>query len=108
MKKWLIVNTRDAFESHECQAITELAVGLQTAGNTVNVFLVENGVLSARRGTEVSALTQLLKGGIDVAVDAFSARERGLNSDSLSPGIELAPINYVLDRLSDNWHVIWR
>jgi sulfur relay (sulfurtransferase) complex TusBCD TusD component (DsrE family) len=108
MKKWLIVNTRDAYESHECQAITELAVGLQAAGNTVNVFLAENGVLSARRDTNMPALTQLLKRGIAVVGDAFSARERGLTSDSLTPGIELAPIDYVLDRLCHDWHVIWR
>src|SRR5262245_49484860 len=94
------VDSRDAFDP-------ALATALQRDGASVTLLLVQNGALAARRGARVPQLDELAAAGVSVCADEFSLRERGIARDRLRPGVEPVPIDIVIDRLLDGWHVIW-
>ena len=48
MAQYLLIESRDPFESNEVGYYYDLAKGLVEGGNQVTVFLVQNGVLPAR------------------------------------------------------------
>ena len=49
MNNYLLIESRDPFESNDVLYYYELSKGLVEAGNEVTLFLVQNGVLAARR-----------------------------------------------------------
>jgi hypothetical protein len=107
MAKYLLIESRDPFESNDVANMRELAKGLAGDGNKVAVFLVQNGVLPARFGAKAEGLTKLMAAGIEVCADDFSLRERAITPESLQRGVLPAPIGLVVDRMSDGWKVIW-
>jgi len=48
MNNYLLIESRDPFESNDVGYYYELSKGLVEAGNEVTLFLVQNGVLAAR------------------------------------------------------------
>lgn len=84
-----------------------LAGALARSGAGVAMLLVQNGALAARTGARAPQLDALAAAGVPVFADEFSLRERGIARDGLRPGVEPAPIDMVIDRLLDGWHVIW-
>jgi len=48
VKNYLLIESRDPFESNDVLYYYELSKGLVEAGNEVTLFLVQNGVLAAR------------------------------------------------------------
>lgn len=51
MAKYLLIQSRDPFESNDVAYFYELAAGLAREGSDVMLFLVQNGVLAARRSS---------------------------------------------------------
>jgi len=49
VNNYLLIESRDPFESNDVGYYYELSKGLVEDGNEVTVFLVQNGVLSAAR-----------------------------------------------------------
>ena len=92
--------TRDGFDH-------TLAATLARNGAGVVLLLVQNGALAARHGARAPQLDALAAAGVRLFADEFSLRERGIARDRLRPGVEPAPIDIVIDRLLDGWHVIW-
>jgi intracellular sulfur oxidation DsrE/DsrF family protein len=84
-----------------------LAGALARRGARVELLLVQNGALAARRRARAPQLDQLAEAGVAVLADEFALRERGIARDRLRPGIEPAALDTVIDRLLDGWHVIW-
>ena len=59
MAQYLLIESRDPFESNDVGYYYDLAKGLVDAGNQVTLFLAQNGVLSARPSTHSAALSAL-------------------------------------------------
>lgn len=107
MAGYLLIESRDPFESSDVANFLTLAEGLSKAGNRVTLFLVQNGVLPARHGARSASLAALAGNGVEVLADAFSLQERGISANRLLPGIKAAPLDIVVDRLADGCKALW-
>ena|SRR5689334_2595206 len=105
MAQYLLIESRDPFESNDVHYYYDLAKGLAEAGNQVTLFLAQNGVLSARPCMHSTALSALSKSGVTVLADDFSLKERGIAK--LAEGIAAAPIDVVVDHLAAGDKVLW-
>ena len=105
MNKYLLIESRDAFDSTDADTWCEVAVQLKAAGHEVALFLVQNGVLQARAKAPPSRLGRMRAAGIDVYADEFSLRERGIQDPA--PHAVRAPIRLVIDRMCAGWSPVW-
>ena len=105
MAGYLLIESRDPFESRETDYYYALAHGLQSAGNTVTLFLVQNAVFAARASANVPALAGLVGAGVKILADDFSLKERGIAS--LCDGVAAAPIDIVVDHLEAGHKTLW-
>src|SRR4051812_22253751 len=105
MPRYMLIESRDPFESNDVEFSYNLALGLAKAGNEVTVLLVQNGVLAARRGARADGLALLLRAGVPIPPDAFSPAERGISR--LTSGIEPAPIDVAVDHLAAGHKTLW-
>ena len=107
MARYLLIESRDPWESADTGTWLDLARGLAAEGNQVTLMLVQNGVLPARRSAGSGALTELSAAGVEILADDFSLRERGIPTERLADGIEPAPIDVVIERMAGGDKVIW-
>jgi len=107
MPRYLLIESRDPFDSNDTGFCRDLATQLAAAKNDVTVFLVQNGVLPARSGAHSDDLTKLAGAGIRVLADSFSLKERGIDEKRLASGVAAAPLEVVIDALSEGAKVIW-
>lgn len=107
MAAYLLIESRDPFECNDVTYLYELAEGLVQGGNTVTLFLVQNGVLPARRSAKSEYLQALAKAGVTVLADDFSLRERGIRSDRLTQGVKPAALDLVVDRMAEGHKTLW-
>jgi predicted peroxiredoxin len=107
MAKYLIIESRDPFESNDVGYMYETAAGLAERGNEVTLFLVQNGVLPARRGPRSKAISDLARTGVEILADDFSLRERGIGGDRLADGVASAPLDTVIDHLAEGRKALW-
>lgn len=105
MNNYLLIESRDPFESNDVGYYYDLSKGLVDDGNEVTVFLVQNGVLAARPSAHSAALTALCQSGVKVLADDFSLRERGISK--LAEGVLAAPIDVIVDRLAAGHKTLW-
>jgi predicted peroxiredoxin len=105
--KYLLIESRDPFESRDCAFLAELAAQLAGAGHEVTLFLVQNGVLPARRGARAETLGVALRAGVEVLADDFSLRERAIPLDRLADGVKAAPLEVVVDQLEEGRKALW-
>jgi hypothetical protein len=102
---YLLIESRDPFESNDVAYFFELTKGLVDAGNDVTMFLVQNGVLAARPSAHSATLTALGQSGVAILADDFSLRERGISK--LAEGIVAAPIDVIVDHLEAGHKTLW-
>jgi predicted peroxiredoxin len=107
LANYLLIESRDPFEANEVGHYYELAADLVREGNKVTLFLVQNGVLPARRSRRSDGLTAAAAAGVRVLADEFSLRERGIRRDRLIKGVEPAPLDVVVDQLAEGCKAIW-
>jgi predicted peroxiredoxin len=107
MTDYLMIESRDPFDSSDVANFLALAEGLSKAGNKVTLFLIQNGVLPARHGARSAPLAVLAANGVEVLADDFSLRERGISANRLVPGIKAAPLDTIVDRLADGCRALW-
>lgn len=105
MADYLLIESRDPFESDDAGYYCDLARGLAEAGNQVTLFLVQNAVLAARPLAQTPALQSLIGSGISVFADDFALQERGITK--LLDGVEAAPIEAVIDRMEAGHKTLW-
>ena len=106
MAKYLLIESRDPFET-DVSAYLDLAANLKKEGNEVTLFLVQNGVLPARKSARSETLSKLAQAGVEVLADDFSLRERGIAAARLAPGVKAAPIETVVDQLAEGRKALW-
>jgi predicted peroxiredoxin len=107
MAKYLLIASRDPFECNDVGHYYELARGLASEGNDVTLFLVQNGVLPARRSTRSSALSDIAGAGVKILADEFSLKERGITSDRLDDCVAPAALDIVIDQLAEGAKTMW-
>ena len=105
MAEYLLIESRDPFESNDVVYYYDLARGLVESGNQVTLFLAQNGVLSARPSAQSAALSALVRSGVTVLADDFSLQERGIGK--LAEGVTAAPIDVVVDHLAAGHKTLW-
>jgi predicted peroxiredoxin len=108
MARYLLIESRDPFDSSDSGYFSELVQGISNRGNKTTLFLVQNGVLPARKGSKHSeTISKLIKGKVKVLIDRFSLRERAIVD--LVDGLEIADIGELVDLLLEPgtkaiWH----
>ena len=107
MPRYLLIESRDPFDSNDTRFCGDLARQLAAAKNDVTLFLVQNGVLPVRPGPCSADLTSLAGAGVKVLADSFSLKERGIDEGRLASGVAAAPLDVVLDALAEGAKVIW-
>ena len=105
MNQYLLIESRDPFESNDVAYYFDLAKGLVNSGNAVTLFLVQNGVLATRPAARSAALSALARGGVKVLADDFALKERGITK--LAEGITAASIDIVVDHLAAGHNTLW-
>jgi predicted peroxiredoxin len=105
MAGYLLIESRDPFESNDVGYYYGLASGLVEAGNQVTLFLTQNAVLAARPSAQTPQLRALIGSGVKVLADDFALKERGITK--LLDGVEIAPIEIVVDHLEAGHKTLW-
>jgi sulfur relay (sulfurtransferase) complex TusBCD TusD component (DsrE family) len=105
MNNYLLIESRDPFESNDVLYYYELSKNLVEAGSAVTLFLVQNGVLAARPSAHSAALSALCQSGVQVLADDFSLQERGITK--LAEGVVAAPIEVIVDHLAASHKTLW-
>jgi predicted peroxiredoxin len=115
MADYILIESRDPFESAQVGGFLDLADGLAKEGNAVTLFLVQNAVMAVRRGaranfpdnTHVRSLAALAGNGVEVLADSFSLQERGISPDRLIAGVAVAPLSAVIDHMAAGRKALW-
>ena len=107
MSRYLLIESRDPFDSNDTGFCRDLAQQLAGANNEVTLFLVQNGVLPARRSARSQSLENVANAGVQVLADDFSLRERGITADRLAAGVTPSPLDVVIDHMEDGRKVVW-
>jgi len=107
MSKYLLIQSRDAFESTAVRDHVEWAGALRRQGQDVAIYLVQNGVLSSRSGADNEDLQEAIAAGIEVLADGFSLQERGIGIREVARGVRPAALELVVDRLAAGWKAMF-
>jgi sulfur transfer complex TusBCD TusB component (DsrH family) len=108
MADYVFIESRDPFESRDTPFVSQTATSLQRNGRDVVVFLVQNGVLGARKRARFSEIPSLVQAGVTVLADEFSLNERGIQADELPAEIRSASIDDLVDLIvQENTKAIW-
>jgi len=105
MAQYLLIESRDPFECNDVGYYYDLAKNLADSGNSVTLFLAQNGVFPARPSAHSGTLSALARSGVKVLADEFSLQERGISK--LAEGVSAAPIDVVVDHLADGCKTLW-
>jgi predicted peroxiredoxin len=105
MGEYLLIESRDPFESNDVGYYYELARGLVEAGNQVTLFLVQNAVFAVRPLADTPKLRALVGSGVKILADDFALKERGITK--LLDGVQIAPIEIVVDHLEAGHKTFW-
>jgi sulfur relay (sulfurtransferase) complex TusBCD TusD component (DsrE family) len=105
MAEYLLIESRDPFESNDVGYYYDLARGLVEAGERVTLFLVQNGVFAARPSAKAPQLRVLVGSGVKILADDFALKERGITK--LLDGVQIAPIEIVVDHLEAGHKALW-
>jgi len=107
MGQYLLVETRDPFESADVRTMYGLATQLAEENNDVAVFLVQNGVLATRRASSAGPEIGRLAQRVTVYADDFSLRERGIRPDELADGVHQSGMDELVDLITSGRKVMW-
>ncbi len=107
MATYLLIESRDPFESNDVSYYYDLAAGLAKDGHDVTLFLVQNGVLPARKSSKSDGLAKAASAGVRILADEFSLRERGIGADRLTKNVEASPLDAVVDALAAGDRTLW-
>jgi predicted peroxiredoxin len=107
MKRYLLIESRGAFEAADTPQYLALATAVKAEGAKVEIMLVQNGVMPARKGARADGLSAAMHAGIPVWADEFAMKERAMRAQDLIAGVKQAAVGTVIDRMADGWNIIW-
>ncbi|WP_216207125.1 dehydroquinate synthase/iron-containing alcohol dehydrogenase family protein [Amycolatopsis aidingensis] len=104
MTTQLLVESRDA--AQQSGRLLRAAAQLATAGIPTVVFLVDEGVRSAR-GSRLD-LARAVRAGASIRADKVSLAERNIPGTQLAPGVVAASVDEITSLLCDpDVKVVW-
>jgi hypothetical protein len=106
MAKYLLIESRNPWESGDVAYLYGLARDLAGSDNEVTLFLVQNGVMPVRKGAKDSGLAELT-GKLTILADGFSLRERAIGPEALIAGVAVSDVDAVVDLLASGAKAIW-
>ncbi len=108
MARYVLVESRDPFESHDVPYFYGLAGDLAASGEDVTLFLVQNGALATRKDAKNHSLGGVLERKVEVLVDAISLKERGVLKSEMDPAVKPATMDDLIDRIMEaGTKVLW-
>ncbi len=107
MSRYLLIESRDPFESKDCQALFAWAGALKHDGHEVTLFLVQDAVLVARALAAFAPLGGAVAAGVTIAADEFALRERGIDGAELSSAVRAAPLDELVQHLAAGCKTLW-
>ena len=108
MSNYVIIESRDPFESRDVRFVVDTATNLKRKGNDVTVFLLQNAVLAVRGNARLSHLPPLVEEGVRLLADDFSLSERGIQPGEFEGGVQVSSIDALVDMIvRPNTKVIW-
>lgn len=107
MAHYVIIESRDLQEYTSGRYILGLADGLRKKGNNVTLFLIENGVMAARKGAKIGdTLNELSRQGATVLAEDIALQSRGVTQ--LVDGVSMSNMDHLADLIaSGSDKVIW-
>jgi hypothetical protein len=105
---YVLIETRDPFESTEVDGLFELA-GRLGATADVSVYLVENGVMPLRSASAAAPGIAKLAERVTVLADDFSLRQRAIATTDLASGVTPVSIDCLVELITTTgckamWH----
>jgi len=97
MGQYVLIESRDPYECRDVPYFYDLAVQLAAKGEQVTLFLVQNGALASRKDAGNEPLGGVLKSKVQVLVDSFALRERGIQDSERLPSVKPAEIGSLVD-----------
>ena len=110
MAQYVLIESRDPFEYRDTLYMYDRAGDLAGKGNDVTLFLIQNAVLTTRRGVKNNPLTGLKQRApsVSVAADDFTLRERGISQSGIADGVEVSNVDNLVDLLvQDGAKIVW-
>lgn len=107
MKRFLVVDSRDLTEYVSGYNILDVVEGLGKNGNEVVLFLLENGVIAARKGADAGReLSHLANQGTEVYAEDVSCRARGITA--LAKGVQESSLDFLADSIAKGFdNIVW-
>lgn len=109
MSRYILVESRDPFDSRDSEHFYEMARGLKDAGNDVTLFLIQNGVLPTRKeSAHATKLNDLAGAQVAILADAFSLKERAIRDEDLATSVQSSDVDHLVDLLmAGDTKAIW-
>lgn len=107
MADYLFLQSQEPFTEARTAAQYQLAMDLADSGAKVQMLLVQNGVVPARKLVEHELFAQLLKSPVTILADEFSLQQRQIDASQIHEAITPAAISMVIQALADGHKVIW-
>ena len=108
MSAYVFVEPRDPLHAEEVLHFYAFALGLARDRHRVMLFLLNDGVLSARRAESAMLVRELVDAGGEVLADEGSLRQRGIEQRRLPPGVHVASVEVVFDELAAGRTILWQ
>jgi predicted peroxiredoxin len=107
LSKYLLIESRDPWESGESRYFYDLAGELAAKGHDVVLYLVQNGVLSVRKGSSSTVVQKAIDARVRVLLDDFSLRERGIDDGERTSGTTISNVSALVDLLAEGRKTLW-
>lgn len=107
MNRYLILESQDPLVSRDTEWSTDLATSLARQGSDVTLYLIQNGVLTARKDYEHGRLDATIAAGVEVLADVFSLRERGIDGDRMRDSVRASLLDVVVEQMERGCRVLW-
>ena len=110
MTKYLLIESRDPFESRESENFLEMVGRFAENGDQVVLFLIQNGVFALRKGSMFTGkMKELLKSKVQILADSFSLEERSIQERERLEQVTLSNVDEILELLFEPgtktiWH----
>ena len=107
MSNYVLIDSRGPLENPDAEYLPALARSLVSAGHAVTVFLVQNGVLGARRGSRLASHADFLgRQKVSVLADDYSLKERAVAN--VTDGVRRSSVEELVQIIMDQpTRVLW-
>lgn len=108
MREYLLIESGGLGAGRDCDRFIGDAVRLLEGGDVVALLLIENAAPVAVRAAS-PAIDRFLRDGGQLWVDSFSAQQRAISAEDLTPGARMVSMDDVAEKLLESglravWH----